>query len=167
MSWRISPIYVIGFLGILAVNIWLLALVAIEMVSDNQSVADRVDWNPGLSASVASAVSRRPIGAYGQILARPVFSKSRQPFVPPPTPPSPVSMPASLTAIIDPGLVLGGIMINSGVRKAYVFGKTGAAGTWTSEGDDFMGWRVRSISGTGAKLEQQGRSIDLLLYPRE
>jgi hypothetical protein len=58
-------------------------------------------------------------------------------------------------------------MINSGVRKAYVFGKTGAAGTWTSEGDDFMGWRVRSISGIGAKLEQQGRSIDLLLYPRE
>jgi hypothetical protein len=166
MNWRISPIGAIVLLGILGVNAWLLAIVAIETVSDDQPPVDRVNWNPSLSTSVASAVSRRPIEVYGQILARPVFFKSRQPFVPTPTRPSPATMPASPTVVIDPGLVLGGILINSDVRKAYVFGRVGASGTWTSEGDEFMGWRIRSITGTGVKLEQRGRSIDLPLYPQ-
>jgi hypothetical protein len=51
--------------------------------------------------------------------------------------------------------------------KAYVFSRTGAGGTWTAEGDEFMGWKVKSINGTGASLAQQGRSTELRLYPPE
>ena len=58
-------------------------------------------------------------------------------------------------------------MIKSDVKKAYVFSRAGTNGIWTSEGDEFMGWQVRSINRGGVKLEQKGRSIDLQLYPQE
>lgn len=58
-------------------------------------------------------------------------------------------------------------MIKNDVRKAFVFSRGGSGGAWIAEGDDFMGWQIRSIDRTSAKLEQKGRSLDLQLYPRE
>ena len=58
-------------------------------------------------------------------------------------------------------------MIKNDVRKAYVFSRAGASGAWTREGDEFMGLQIRSITRTGAKLKQKGRSLDLQLYPQE
>ena len=58
-------------------------------------------------------------------------------------------------------------MIKNDVRKAYVFSRAKAGGVWIGEGDDFMGWQIRSINKTNAQLEQKGRSIDLQLYPQE
>ena len=84
----------------------------------------------------------------------------------PPPPPAVIAPPPPV--VIDPGLVLGGVLIKNGVRKAYVFSRANTGGgAWISEGQDFMGWSIKSVSGAGAKLEQQGRSIDLRLYPSE
>ena len=58
-------------------------------------------------------------------------------------------------------------MLKSDTKKAYLFSKAGTGCAWTVEGGEFMGWKVRSINGTGAKIEQMGRSIDLQLYPSE
>ena len=69
--------------------------------------------------------------------------------------------------MIDPGIALGGIMMKDNVKKVYVFVKAGTGGAWTSEGDEFMGWKVAAIDRTGMRLKQKGRSIDLRLYPRE
>ena len=91
---------------------------------------------------------------------------SREPFVLAPPPP-PRLQCCLRPVVVDPGLVLGGVMIKNDVRKAYVFSRSNASGAWASEGDDFMGWQIRSINRTGAKLEQKGRSIDLQLYPQE
>ena len=74
---------------------------------------------------------------------------------------------AASSAVVDSGLVLGGVMIKNDVRKAYVFSRAKAGGAWIGEGDDFMGWQIRSINKTNAQLEQKGRSIDLQLYPQE
>jgi hypothetical protein len=167
MKWRISPLGAIGLFIVAAINAWLLAEIATETVSDGPLAADKVDWNLSLSASVGDIANRRPIEAYRQILAHPVFFKSREPFVPAPPPPPPVLIATPPPVVVDPGLVIGGVMIKNGVRKAYVFSKAGASGAWTNEGDEFMGWQVRSINRTGAKLEQKGRSIDLQLYPQE
>jgi hypothetical protein len=43
-------------------------------------------------------------------------------------------------AVVDPGFVLGGVMIKNDVRKVCVFSRAGVSGAWTSEGDEFMGW---------------------------
>jgi hypothetical protein len=165
MKLRIAPLALVGLLTAVAVNAALLVAIAAEVVSDKLAAADKVEWNPSLPASVGNVASRRPIEAYRPIVARPVFFKSREPWVPPPPPPPPVLMAAPPPVVIDPGLVLGGVVIKDTVRKAYVFSRAGAGGAWTAEGEEFMGWKIRSINGAGAKLEQQGRSIDLQLYP--
>ena len=167
MKWSISPVGAAGLFIVAGINVWLLTAIVIEIVSDSQPAADKVDWNLSLSALVGNVANRRPVEAYRQILARPVFFKSREPFVPAPPPPPPVLIATPPPTVVDPGLVLGGVMIKNDVRKAYVFSKAGTNGAWTGEGDEFMGWKMTSINRTGAKLEQKGRSIDLLLYPQE
>jgi hypothetical protein len=160
MKWRISPMVV-------GLNAWLLTVIAIEIVFDGPSATDKVDWNLGLSAPAGNVANRKPIESYRQTLARPVFFKSREPFVPTPPSPPPVLIATPPPTVVDPGLVLGGVMIKKDVKKAYVFSRASANGAWTSEGDEFLGWQIRSISKAGAKLEQKGRSIDLQLYPQE
>jgi hypothetical protein len=167
MMWRVSPLAAAFWLVGLALNGWLLAVVVGEMSSDELASVDKIAWSSGLSAPAANGAGRQPIDAYRQILARPLFFKSREPYVPPPPPPplAPITSPPPVA--VDPGIALGGIMMKNTVKRVYVFSKSGAAGAWTSEGDEFMGWKVTAIDRTGTRLEQKGRSIDLQLYPRE
>ena len=164
MRWRIAPLRAAGLLIVLCVNAGLLANVATQLASDGSAVTGKIDWNVNLTGSVANATNRRPVESYGQILARPVLFKSREPFVPPPpAPPAVTAAPPPVA--VDPGLVVGGVMIKNGLSKAYLFSKTGPGGTWAGEGETFQGWKVKSVNRTGVKLEQAGRSIDLSLYP--
>lgn len=167
MRWSRVPLRLVGLIAALGVNAWLLATVVIELTSDSPVAVEKVDWNAGSLDAVGNASNRKPIDAYGQILAHPIFFKSREPFVLAPPSPPPALKAAPSQVAVDPGIVLGGVMINSHVRKAYVSAKGRAGGTWTNEGDEFMGWRVTFIDGARARLEQKGRSIDLQLYPRE
>jgi hypothetical protein len=167
MMRHISPFRAVVLLFALGVNAWLLLAVAAEFASSDLAVTEKAVWNPQVASSGEKVPTAKPIDAYREILARPIFFKSREPYVPPPPPP-PVIAAMPQPAVVDPGLVLGGVLIKNGVRKAYVFSRANAgAGAWISEGQDFMGWSIKSVSGAGAKLEQQGRSIDLRLYPQE
>jgi hypothetical protein len=40
-------------------------------------------------------------------------------------------------------------------------------GVWVGEGEDFMGWKVQSISTSVATLQQNDRTIELRLYPEK
>jgi len=164
MTWRISLLGTIGWLVGLTLNSGLLAIIVCEVSSDDPASVEKVKWSPDLAAPATNGATRPPIDGYRQILTRPLFFKSREPFVPPPPPPP---APASPPAVVDPGIILGGIMMKNSIKKVYVFSKSGAGGAWTSEGDEFMGWKVIAIDRTGARLEQKGRFIDLQLYPRE
>jgi hypothetical protein len=97
-------------------------------------------------------------------LRRPLFFKTRAPFVPRPPPPPPKPTPAPVVQA-DPGLVLGGVVINRDLRKAYLLSKADPRGAWVSEGDNFMGWKIVSVERTGAKLQQSDRMLELQLYP--
>ena len=167
MKWRMAPLRAGGLLVVLGINAGLLAIVATQLLSDDVAIVDKIAWNANLSRAVANATNRKPVEAYGQILARPVFFKSREPFVPAPPPPSPVVAAAPPPVVVDPGLGDGGVMIKNGLSKAYLFSKAGAGGAWAGQGEMFQGWKVTSIDKAGVKLEQRGRSIDLQLYPRD
>jgi hypothetical protein len=170
MSWhlrlQLAPLPAVGLLTIVGINGALLAKVTMQVISDDPVVADSVNWNAHLPGSIANAAGRKPIDAYRQILAHPLFFKSREPFVPAPPapPPAPAQPPA---VVVDPGLVVGGVMMTSALSKAYLFSRAGPSGTWISEGEMFQGWRVKAIDKSGVRLEQGGRSIDLQLYPRD
>jgi hypothetical protein len=73
--------------------------------------------------------------------------------------------PSPAPVVADPGLMLGGIMVMQGVRKAYVFRKADPSGTWVAHGEDLMGWRIQTIDAAGIVLDNGERKIVLKLYP--
>lgn len=162
---KISP-RIAGLLGLTVVNSALLAVIIAQFGPTETIPLGKSENALNVSASIKEMPVRKAFDAYSSVLARPIFSKSRTPFVPPlpaPLPPAPVPM---LPVIVDPGLAVGGVMLKKGVSKAFLFSKTGSvAGAWASEGDEFQGWRVRSIDDLGVKVEQGGRSLQLNLYP--
>jgi hypothetical protein len=167
MRWRIAPVRAAGLLIVLCVNAGLLANVAMQLASDGSAVTDKIDWNVNLTGSVANPTNRRPVESYKEILAHPVFFKSREPFIPSPPAPPPAVVAPPPPPVVDPGLVVGGVMIKNGLSKAYLSGKSGLAPAWAGEGEVFHGWKIRSVTRTGVKLEQAGRTIDLTLYPSD
>jgi hypothetical protein len=162
---EIAPVKAAGLL-VLVIDVWLTLIVASELLSDQTStLAEKVEWNANLATSAATIAKQKPVDSYREIVAHPVFFKSREPWVAPPPPPPIAVSPSPPPAPVDPGLELGGVMIRNDLRKAYVFSRGATNGGWIKEGDDFMGWKIVSITKGAAKLQQAGRSIDLLLYP--
>ncbi len=163
--WRVtSPVGVLAVLG--TINLVLGAKLAILGLGEETVGSQRVAWNAELPRSMAGYAERPRADAYTEIVARPVFSKSREPFVPPPpAPPLPVAPQQAVTA--DPGLIVGGIMITTRESKAYLLNKAGGGvGSWVDEEGMFQGWKVKTIDASGVRIEQVGRVIELQLYPR-
>jgi hypothetical protein len=168
MKPRIAPLAGAGLLALASLNGWIVAS-ALGMLHDEPAADQKVEWRPQLSTSGDVGVVQKPIEDYPLTVARPVFYKTREPFVPPPPPPPPsppkVAQPA-LPAPVDPGLTLGGVMTTGHLRKAYLLTKANPAGSWVAEGDNFMRWTVRSVDNSSVKVQQQDRTIGLQLYPQ-
>ncbi|MGJ5176499.1 hypothetical protein ACQR16_31135 [Bradyrhizobium oligotrophicum] len=156
-----------GVLALLAcLDLLLGAKLATLVVGGEAPGAGRAAWDASVPLSMASVAGRQPLERYAEILAHPVFQKSREPFVPPPAPlpPMPVAVPPPVAT--DPGLLVGGVMINGGTSKAYLLSKIGGGpGSWVNENETYQGWRVTSINPSGVRIEQAGRAIELQLYP--
>jgi hypothetical protein len=170
MTPRIAPLAGAGLLALAGLNAWSFSSLVGEVLDDDQPAAAKVEWRPQLSTSGDDGGGQKRIEDYPMISAHPIFYRSREPFVapPPPAPPAPVkAAPAPPPAIVDPGLVLGGVMNIGQLWKAYLLTKTNPAGSWVSEGDIFMGWIIKSVDGASAKVQQQDRTIELQLYPQD
>jgi hypothetical protein len=162
MTLRIAPLAAAGLLALASLNAWSFSSLVGEILNDDQQGAEKSEWRPQLSTPADDKGVQKPIEDYSLILAHPVFFKSREPFVPtPPPPPAPVkAAPAPPPPVVDPGLVLGGVMAIGHLRKAYLLTKANPAGSWVSEGDTFMGWIIRSVDphkGAGAFKSQTRR----------
>jgi len=168
MKPRIAPLTgaAIAALGVL--NVWLLTLVILEedpRAHESYETVKSVALLPEISSV---PFNPKPASAYTETLVRPVFYKSRVPFVPPAPPaPEPVKPPPAPPPMpVDPGLVLGGVAIDGVFRKAYILNKANREGTWVTEGETFMGWTVYAVDSEGAKLRQSGKDLTLELYPK-
>ena len=163
---RIAPLPAAGLLALTCLNAWLLMLVVEESVRTDDVAVGKFDWTPTFTVSAKGIPDTKPIAAYQQILAHPVFFKSREPFVAPPPRPPPAPAPVAMPVVADPGVSLGGILIAHDTRKAYLLRKTAPAGTWVSQGEDVQGWKVQSVEPGSVKLRNGDRAIELQLYPR-
>jgi hypothetical protein len=164
---RIAPLAGAGLLALASLNAWSLSSLIAEILDDDQPAVAKVEWRPQLMTSADDSGGQKRIEDYPEILAHPIFFKTREPFVPPPPPAPPkVAQPAP-TAPVDPGLILGGVMTTGRLRKAYLLTKTNPAGSWVIEGDSFMGWIIKSVDSASAKVQQQDRTIELQLYPQD
>jgi hypothetical protein len=161
---RIAPAAAAGLFVLAGLNAWLVSIVALG--STTQPPPATTKPNPGWHKTAEAVPAVRPVNDYNFILAHPVFYKSREPYVPPPPPPPPPPPKAAPPPPIDPGLTLGGIVINRGIRKAYLLSKADPRGEWRQEGDNIMGWTLQSVAESHATLRQQDRTIELHLYPK-
>jgi hypothetical protein len=167
MTPRIAPWRAIVLAGLVGLNVGLAAIAASALLFGDAPAPTPVDWTPPIANNGTAPPDPKPIARYVQTLAHPIFFKTRAPFVPPPpAPPPPATTRASPPPVVtDPGLMLGGIMVMQGVRKAYVFRKTDPSGIWVAHGEDFMGWKIQTIDAAGIVLGNGERKIDLKLYP--
>ncbi len=166
---RIAPLAAAALLGLGGIDAVLLGVIVEGFIRDDRAPSAKVEWRPRLSGAGDGAPDIKPINAYQQTIARPIFFKTREPFVPPPPvpappPPAPPKVVVAPPLVVDPGFVLGGVIIAREVRKAYLLTRTDPRGAWVTEGDDIGGWKVESIDGGGAKLQKDNRTIEVLLY---
>jgi hypothetical protein len=164
---RIAPLAVAGLLFLGGANLYFFTAVFDQTASDGPPASSDVKWVPSNGKPADPVVIAKPIEAYKVILAHPVFFKTREPFIPPaPSPPAPPPKATQAPAAVDPGLILGGVMTNPRLRKAYLLTKANSAGSWVNEGEIFLGWKLQSVDVGSAKLQQQDRTIELQLYPQ-
>ena len=169
MKLRLSPLALSGFLVMGCIDAWLLTVAVGALATSDELPSGKFEWSSRLSPADGETLAAKPTSAYNEILLRPIFFKTRAPFVPPPPPPPPAPPPQAAIPRPpppDPGFVLRGVTIARGIRKAYLTSNAGPAGTWVNEGETFMGWKVESVSSTSTKLQQQDRTIELDLYLR-
>lgn len=167
MRFRMAPLTATGLLALAAVNAWLLTILMRDPEPRAQDPVVDVASSTNLSEISGGPLATRPTAAYRETLAHPVFYKGREPFVPPPPPPPPAAAtPTAPPPPADPGIALGGVAIDSVLRKAYLFNKANPQGTWVSQGEIFMGWTVQAIDATSTKLRQSDRTLELQLYER-
>jgi hypothetical protein len=169
MNMRMAPLAAAGLAALAGVNFWLLSII-VSGATGEEAVPTAVPaWDVKLSDRGRDDAAAKPISAYRQTLAQPVFFKTREPYVAPPprpaAPPIPAATPKPPPVVVDPGLAVAGIIIGGGVRKAYVHGKSDPHGSWVSEGEALTGWKVQTIGPDSVKLQQQDRTIELQLYP--
>jgi hypothetical protein len=163
----VAPLTAIALLILGGSSILLLGLTVAEILQDDDIRTPKMEWTPKLSTSAERLSGVTPLNAYQQTTTHPIFFKTRQPFVPPPPPPPPpqvVRPTPPPPPVVDPGLAVGGVMISGGAKKAYLFRKADRIGSWLAEGEEIMGWKVESVDSAGAKLQKDGRDIELPLY---
>jgi hypothetical protein len=168
VRWRVTPL--LGVLAVLgAINLLLGAKLVTLALGEDPAAPPRAAWEASLPRSIAGLAGRPPVEAYAEITAHPVFTRSREPFVPsPPPPPRPVPVVPQPVVSADPGLLVGGVMIHAGTSKAYLQSKAGPGdGAWVTENETYQGWQVKMIDPSGVRIEQAGRMIELQLYPQK
>jgi hypothetical protein len=169
MNLRIAPLAALGLAALAGINLWLLTIILTGAADEEPVSAASPVWDAKWSGHGKADVAAKPISAYAQILAQPVFFKTREPYVAPPSGPAQAPVPVVAKPppppVVDPGFTVAGIIIGQGVRKAYIHTKRDEQGSWVSEGESLTGWRVKAIGPGGVKLEQQDRTIELELYP--
>ncbi|WP_036043373.1 hypothetical protein [Bradyrhizobium yuanmingense] len=108
-------------------------------------------------------VPGKQIAALGRTLATPAFFKSRAPYVPP----APAAAPVAAVAPVapPPTVTVAGIVIDKRIKKALVVSPADNNGTWLSEGDQVMGWKVEAITTAGVTLRQNSSKLDVRMYP--
>jgi hypothetical protein len=124
-----------------------------------------VDIGPSMADLRLPAESLVDRGISQEVLARPLFSSSRRPFLPPPPVVQQNAEASTLPAPASPDLVVDGIWLQGNVKRAHLKRSGDDPGEWRLVGDIQDGWRVTAITASNVTLMLDGQSVTLELYP--
>lgn len=109
----------------------------------------------------------KPLAAFAQTLARPIFSRSRRPYVAPVASPSAVAAVEPVMAaapVAEPVVTLAAVAINGQTSRALLVSKSHPAGRWMSPGDQVEDWTISTIAADRLTLAIGGRTMTVRLY---
>lgn len=168
---RASPISLIGLALLGALN--LAAAITLYSAAISQ---DRLGSFPAASSLApeteirgATAINPPPIEAYEQVIARPVFFKSRLPWIPPPAAAAPVPARPGANTERETGPELGdptlrAVVLATTVHKALIATEQQPEGNWLKQGETVGGWELISIDSISATLRRGDKKKRLKLY---
>ena len=82
---------------------------------------------------------------YVALLERPLFSRTRRPYVPPQLPPAEEPPAAPEVILSEPQLTIQGIFIRGEIRQALILSAENPSAVWISEGENISGWMLAEI----------------------
>lgn len=165
---RAAPLTILAASALLILDAWLcFALWAAASDGDSGQVGSGgFDWSPPTVKGDRTDYQPKPIEAYSQTLARPIFARARQPWsAPPAARASATAAPAVSDAPAAIEFTVAGVTISSILKQAFLVSKARPEGLWVTEGGVLGGWTVSTITPTGAVLRNGERSVGLRLYP--
>lgn len=108
--------------------------------------------------------------SFPETLHRPLFSKTRRPFVPVPEPApmqadvEPPAEPAEAPPSQPPDLTLRGIAIEGSSRKALIMSTADPKGIWMGLGERIENWTISGIGREDVILRSEDQELILNLY---
>lgn len=134
---------------LLAILLFLVSMQLLTSAIDQQIAVSPL--SEGSTTSIASTetadLASEPTTTvnYGAMADRPLFSRSRRPYVPPPPEPAQIDVVETQVILPEPQLTLQGIFISGSVRRALIATPDSPAATWHNEGDSISSWRLAEI----------------------
>jgi hypothetical protein len=114
-------------------------------------------------AGSASAVAAAPAhAAYSAIGRHPLFSPTRQPWVPPP---AAVDSARHAAPAPPAGFAVIGTVVGGGIRRAIVRPPNGDTTILLAEGQQLQGWTLRRIGRESLRFERAAATWQLRLSP--
>ena len=115
----------------------------------------------GRSSPAAKVSDARAAAGFENIVQRPLFSRNRQGFIPPPEPAAAAPPPM---ATLDAGITLKGVFMSDGVAKAFLVTAQNPLGVWVEVSGQIDGWRVAAVTPGHVVLEGQNEKLMVPLH---
>jgi hypothetical protein len=115
--------------------------------------------------AAARPLDERLLSDFAEIVARPLFTATRRPYVPTEPTPARAEPAAAEPNRPPPNVRLIGVVIDAGKKRALLRTPEQPRGRWVEEGETIEGWQVRSVQADAAILAFGRGTHELRLYP--
>ena len=138
---RIVLLGLLIFIALVAAGTFAILVGIASSASVTSDVTEQVEIEP------AAGAQRN----YDAIVARPLFSRSRQPVAAP--------SETMRAAVVDRQISLRGVFLNGAVAKAFMLSPQTPLGAWRKRGEEFDGWRVEDVARDRVMLTSQAERM--------
>ncbi len=156
MAGALVALSLFNFMGVLVLG---LAFFPLEKADPDF----RADWRPP-TLTQYQALASKPESADVQTLTRPIFSKTRKPFLAKDK--TQMSAGLAVAPVTPPaGLTLSAVATFHKNRRAFLISAATPKGRWCAVGEDIDGWSVAQVQNLEVILRNGERTVRLTLYP--
>lgn len=160
---RLSPLMAGALVALGLFDLAGLAVLGRGILSTGFAEKDiRADWRPP-TLTQYEALAAKPADADVQTLTRPIFSKTRKPYLSKDK--KQASLAAAMPATPPANLKLLGLAKYKDVQSAFIVSGSTPGGKWCAVGNEIDGWKVTQMQNSEVTLQSGDKTVQLSLYP--